>query len=125
MRLKFIAVCIIIFAVAVTLRASLLNKSWTVAVVYDLPESVLMAFDISESVTDESQLVFPLNLNTATEKDLMQLPRIGEVLASRIVQYRDVLGEYTDLTQLTQIKGISDNMLEQLSPFLYIVEEDT
>ena len=125
MRLKFIAVCIIIFAVAVTLRASLLNKSWTVAVVYDLPESASLAFDISESVTDESQLVFPLNLNTATEKDLMQLPRIGEVLASRIVQYRDVLGEYTDLTQLTQIKGISDNMLEQLSPFLYIVEEDT
>jgi len=70
-------------------------------------------------VTDSAAAAdFPLDLNAATEEELMQIPRIGEVLASRIVQYREHLGGYSNLSQLAQIKGISEDMAEQLGAYL-------
>lgn len=69
----------------------------------------------------ETNVQFPLNLNTATTEELKAIPRIGDVLAERIVQYRDVLGGYTDLQQLMEIKGIGESTYAEISVYLYIV----
>lgn len=63
---------------------------------------------------------FPLNINTATEEELKFVPGIGDVMSQRIVQYRDVLGGYTNLEQLMEIKGIAQATYEKLSPYLYV-----
>ena len=121
MRVRFIIVCLFLSMAVLGFRSALYIQSWPVIVSYDPPKLEISVSDMSEdSDSLDSELLFPLDLNFVTETQLMQIPRIGEVLASRIVQYRDVLGGYTELSQLAQIKGISDNMLEQLSPYLYI-----
>lgn len=69
---------------------------------------------------DEPNVQFPLNLNTATAEELKAVPRVGDVLSQRIVQYRDVLGGYTDLRQLMEIKGIGESTYAEISAYLYI-----
>ncbi len=59
-----------------------------------------------------------LNINTATEQQLMDLPGIGEVTAERILKYRKETGRFTTIEDLRAIKGISKNKLERLSPII-------
>jgi competence ComEA-like helix-hairpin-helix protein len=59
-----------------------------------------------------------LNINTATEQQLMDLPGIGEVTAERILKYRKETGKFTTIEGLRAIKGINKKKLERLSPMI-------
>ena len=59
----------------------------------------------------DSQLI---NINTASVWDLTALPGIGTVLAQRIVDYRQEIGGFTSLDQLTQVEGIGAERLEAI-----------
>lgn len=48
----------------------------------------------------------PLNLNTATEEDLAELPGIGEALARRIVAYRTEHGAFQTAEEIMEVSGI-------------------
>ena len=75
---------------------------------------------ISEPASEEVWVHFPLDLNEATYDQLTLIPRIGDVTAQRIIQYRDHLGGYGQLEQLMDIRGIGDRMFEQIAPYLYV-----
>ncbi len=49
-----------------------------------------------------------LRINYATQKELEALPGIGEVLASRIIEYREQNGQFSRLSSLKLINGIGD-----------------
>ena len=61
---------------------------------------------------------FPINLNTADAELLMELPGIGEVLAERIVEYREEHGPFTSVNELLNIKDIGESRLEKLLPYI-------
>lgn len=61
-----------------------------------------------------------LNVNTASQAELVALPGIGEVTAERIVLYRDEFGPFTSINQLLRVKGISKKKLEQLKALITI-----
>ena len=68
--------------------------------------------------SDNSQyLVFQLNINEADESELTLLPRIGETLAKRIVEYRTVHGSFSSIDDLMQVKGIGSKTLARLRPY--------
>jgi competence ComEA-like helix-hairpin-helix protein len=77
----------------------------------------------SSAYIEEPEIVveFPLNLNTATYEELILIPRVGDVTAQRILQYRDYLGGgYDMLEQLMEIKGIGEATFEAIEPYLYV-----
>lgn len=70
-----------------------------------------------------TEVRFPLELNSATVEELKFIPRVGDATAQRIVQYREALGGYTELTQLMGIDGIGQKTFEHLYTYLYIETE--
>jgi competence protein ComEA len=60
----------------------------------------------------------PLDINHASARELIALPRVGPVLAERIVALRDSLGRFERLEQLGAVKGIGDRTLEGLKPLV-------
>lgn len=75
--------------------------------------------DADEAQSNAEAEIF-INLNLATKQELMQIPRIGEVLSARIIDYRTQIGGYTDLNQLKNVEGIADKMFGIISQYLYI-----
>lgn len=55
-----------------------------------------------------------LDINIATVEQLVALPGIGQVLAERIVAYRDAHGPFTSVDQLGDVEGIGDALVERL-----------
>ena len=49
---------------------------------------------------------FPVNINTANQYELMTLPGIGEVLALRIIAYREDNGGFRAPEELLNVEGI-------------------
>lgn len=61
-----------------------------------------------------------INLNTATKKELMSLPRIGEATAEKIIKYREEHGGFKSIDELKSIKGIGPKTFELIKGDLTI-----
>ncbi len=61
---------------------------------------------------------FLLDLNSATAEQLQTIPRVGPVLAQRIVAYRQEHGRFERLEQLLEVKGIGKATLERIRPYV-------
>lgn len=59
-----------------------------------------------------------VDLNSADTAALMDLPGIGEVLAQKIIQYREANGPFESASQLLNIDGIGEETLENLLPYI-------
>ncbi len=56
----------------------------------------------------------PININTASVEDLQRMPRIGPVLAKRIIERRP----YGSKLELLEVRGIGVKTLERIRPFI-------
>ena len=68
-----------------------------------------------------TQVQGPIDLNTATTKDLEKLPGIGEHLARSIIASRNARGgRFHSVDELLKIDGIGDKTLEKIKPYVYV-----
>ncbi|MDP8299606.1 MAG: helix-hairpin-helix domain-containing protein [Candidatus Tantalella remota] len=61
-----------------------------------------------------------IDINTATMEDITTIPGIGEVLATRIVEYRNINGQFYSPNDLLQVKGVGDKKLEKIREYIKI-----
>lgn len=59
-----------------------------------------------------------VNINTADKEQLEELPQIGPKTAQAIIDWRTKNGKFTDISQLKDIKGLSNKRLEKIKAFL-------
>jgi comEA protein len=59
-----------------------------------------------------------IDINKANEKELTKLPRIGPAMAKRIIEYRNTIGPFKSLDELTKVKGIGKKTLSLIKPYL-------
>lgn len=62
--------------------------------------------------------IFQLDVNRATWVEWMQLDRIGETLARRIVEDREQHGPFASVDDVQRVNGIGPKSLESLRPHL-------
>ena len=74
----------------------------------------------SNTLRSDSGDTRTINMNTATLKEWVQLPGIGEVYAQRILEYRSIHGDFSRLEDLMEVKGIGQKRWEKLKIHLYI-----
>ena len=55
-----------------------------------------------------------ININTASGKQLQDLPGIGKVVAERIIVYRTENGPFASAEDLLKVKGIGDATLNKI-----------
>lgn len=72
----------------------------------------------AETTTVTTAFSGVLNLNTATKEELMLISGIGEVTATKIIEYREAIGGFTSLEQLMDIEGIGEKKLADWSRYL-------
>ncbi len=87
--------------------------------------------NLAAKVSDGEKLYFPtvaeaeilkaaemqqglVNINTASEAELVQLPGIGEARAQDIIAYRKKYGEFREPEDLMKVPGIKENMYAKL-----------
>ncbi|BAS09103.1 comE operon protein 1 [Arthrobacter sp. Hiyo4] len=61
-----------------------------------------------------------VNLNTAGVEELDALPKVGPVLAQRIVDWRKEHGPFTSIEELDAVDGVGPKMLETLLPLVVV-----
>lgn len=65
------------------------------------------------------------DINRMDSADWERLPGIGPVLARRIIRYREGLGGFGSISQLTEVYGLKDSLVDQLRPRLRISPGDS
>jgi competence protein ComEA len=59
-----------------------------------------------------------IDINTATAEEWKALPGIGEVLANRIIKFRERIGGFVSMEQLHKTYGISDSVFQLIGPYI-------
>jgi len=74
----------------------------------------------SDSLAKKKPPARPIDLNTATVKELEQLPDIGPTTAKAIVDFRAKGGHFRRVTDLLVIRGISEAKLKKMRPYITV-----
>ncbi|MCB0166857.1 MAG: helix-hairpin-helix domain-containing protein [Anaerolineae bacterium] len=61
-----------------------------------------------------------INLNTATLEQLDSLPGVGPAIAQRIIDYRDSIGGFSSIDEITQVSGIGPATFEKIKAFITV-----
>lgn len=64
-----------------------------------------------------------LELNTASEAALVALPGVGAYTAQKIIAYRERLGGFLNLEQLSEVKGLKPEVLQVALNYLEVKQE--
>lgn len=74
----------------------------------------------SNKNNENLKINFPIDLNSATYQELIQIPGIGDTLAKRILEYREKNGKFISIDELLKIKGIGQKTFEKIKSYFII-----
>ena len=66
------------------------------------------------------EISFPININTATIRELKKLDGIGDTKAREIISYREKNGGFSAVEELLNVKGIGESTLENIRDYVTV-----
>ena len=79
-------------------------------------ETKLNATPTNQSDLNTSESI-KVNLNTANEKELLNVPGIGPTKVKEIIKYREEKGQFNKVEDLKQVRGIGGKTFEKLKDY--------
>ena len=76
--------------------------------------TVLMFFISTSLIAAQESTSKLLNVNTATLEELSAVPGLSPDLAQKIIDYRNDMGDITNIDELKEIDGITPEVFEQI-----------
>lgn len=74
----------------------------------------------SEIITETELAVQKVNINTCIKSELLQLPGIDEALADRIITFREEIGGFLKIEELTLVDGMTNEKMSAIWNYIYI-----
>jgi len=90
-----------------------MKKTWTKTLSLGILMAVVTVLLSGPGVLAQAKAA-KININTASAAELQELPRIGETIAQRIVDFREKNGKFKRIEDLLKVKGIGENVFNQL-----------
>lgn len=81
------------------------------------PETIISE---TEPLHTQPTISFPIDILHAGKEEFMALPGIGEVLAQRILDYREEIGGFLRLEDLLNVEGIGKKRFEDIYDLITI-----
>ena len=94
-------------------------KSKLIAVVTSVALALPLLAGAAVAQDDELRV----DLNRAGIEELVKLPGVGEIVAQRIVNYREENGAFRATEELMNVRGIGEKTYLKLEPYLTMSEE--
>ncbi len=98
---------------------SLLNK---ISPLFKFPDWVQHPNNFKKEKREFVERTFPkkekleiLDINLATQEDLMKIYGIGEGLSSRILKQKEIIGAFVSMEQMKEIWGLSPEVINELN----------
>lgn len=86
-----------------------------------IPVAYSQSMDTDEARHNTSQSVAnKLDLNVASLAELQTLPGVGVSKAKAIIDYREQVGPFLEVAQLTEVKGIGNKMLSKIQSLVKV-----
>ncbi|WP_348537003.1 ComEA family DNA-binding protein [Flavobacterium hungaricum] len=76
------------------------------------------------SSTSKVEKITILNLNEASQEDLIKIYGIGEGLSKRILKQKEVLGCFVSMEQLNDVWGLSPEVITELNNHFKVIPND-
>ena len=91
----------------------------------EILEDVLQEPDAETDNSDlydqlEQLMLNPINLNTATVSDLLQIPELDNYSAKLILDHRDRYGNYFSVSELNAVQNLDKNLIKKITPFVIV-----
>ena len=64
---------------------------------------------------DKKEKIVVIDINQASQEDLIKIYGIGEAISMRILKYKESLGGFVAMEQMTEIWGLSPEVIEKLN----------
>ncbi len=77
--------------------------------------------ELQQQIADHPLLYFQtIDINTASHNELLAIPRIGPVLANRIIDFREKDGPFQNLHDLLRVQGIGKKTVQRLGQYCHV-----
>ena len=80
---------------------------------FDNPKSAYQYLLQQEKLTTQANTQMGININRATESELVSLHGIGSSKAQAIILYREMFGDFKTVDDLQKVKGIGPKTIEK------------
>ena len=81
--------------------------------------NVISLSEIENTVTATVPIINgKININTADEKQLQELPKIGAVISKRIVAYRQEYGNFEKIEDIRNVSGIGNATFDAIVDYI-------
>lgn len=74
----------------------------------------------SDSADDSQNVTKRVNINTAAESELDELPGIGLTRARAIIEYRNENGAFKSIADIKNVSGIGDGVFEEIKDYITV-----
>jgi len=90
-------------------------------IIFDSPKTE----EKEANITEKTEIkIVSVNINNATNEELIALNGIGEYLAKSIIKYRKLLGGFYDKKQLLEVYGLKQETYDKIQAYIIIDETE-
>ena len=102
-----------IFLVGIVSIMAMLSHPVLAAPCFDNPQSAYNYLLTQETAQSQARTQTSININRATEAELVGLDGVGSNKAQAIILYREMFGGFKSVDELTKVKGIGAKTVEK------------